>query len=229
MLAPWNVQLDTTPPEYLVDAADAGIMEHTSIDDGESPIEGVEIHRLSDPLETEEVSINRYRLGPGESLPAGLHTHADQEEVFVVTQGKAEFEVLLPPPEPADTDGLERYAGAVVEVAESEAVRFAPGDFQSGRNAIDDDTVILALGAPRGTDDIRLPVACPTCGHALLQLDTDGGKLTFQCPDCGTEHAPAPCPECGEPDLRVTLGDETVTKVECPACGADYLEPPVRS
>ena len=204
-------------------------MEHASIDDRESPVEGVEVHRLSEFLETTDVSINRYRLAPGESLPAGLHTHADQEEVFVVTEGRAEFEVLLPPADPGDAHGLEEYAGTVVEVAASEAVRFAPGDFQSGRNASDGETVMLALGAPRGTDDIRLPTSCATCGAAPVRLDLGGDEPTFQCLDCGAEHSPASCPACGEPDLRVTLGDEAVTTVECPDCGADYDEPPVRT
>lgn len=203
-------------------------MELASIHDGESPVDGVEVHRLSESLETEDVSINRYRLGPGESLPAGLHTHADQEEVFYVIQGRAEFEVLLPPADPDDTGGLEEYAGAVVEVAESDAIRFAPGDFQSGRNAIDGETIILALGAPRGTDDIRIPTYCSSCDAAPVRLDLGCDEPTFQCLDCDAEHSPASCPECSEPDLRVTLGDETATKVECPACGADYDELPVR-
>lgn len=206
-------------------------MELASFDDVDSPLEGVEVNRLSNHLETEDVSINRYRLGPGESLPAGLHTHADQVEVFVVIEGRAEFEVLLPPAdstEAADTDGLDDYAGTVVEVAESDAIRFAPGDFQSGRNAIDDETVILALGAPRGTNDIRLPTACASCGAVPVRLALGGDEPTFQCLDCDAEHSPASCPECGEPDLRVTLGDESVTIVECPNCGAEYDEPPVR-
>lgn len=204
-------------------------MELASIDEGESPVDGVAVDRVSGQLETTDISINRYRLGPGESLPAGLHTHADQEEVFIVTQGRAEFEVLLPPADPTDPNRLETYSGTVVEVAESEAIRFAPGDFQSGRNAIDDETVILALGAPRGTDDIRLPTSCASCGVAPVRLDIGGDEPTFQCLDCNAEHAPASCPECGEPDLRVTLGEESVTIVECPGCGIEYDEPPVRS
>lgn len=204
-------------------------MEYVSIADIDSPLGDVDVRRLSEPLQTSDIAINLYRLNPGDSFPAGLHTHADQEEVFVVLEGRAAFETLLPPADPAQLDGLDGYEGSQVRVAESEAIRFAPGDFQSGRNAADGESVVLAIGAPRGTDDIRLPIPCPTCGHAPLQLDTDGSEPTFRCLDCTEEHSPAPCPECGDPDLQVTLGEEGLMQVECPSCGAGFDEPPIRA
>ena len=41
---------------------------------------------LSDPLDTDDVAINRYRLEPDERFTSAIHTHMDQEEVFVVVQ-----------------------------------------------------------------------------------------------------------------------------------------------
>lgn len=174
--------------------------------------EGVERRALSDPLGTTDVAINRYTVRPGDGLPAGLHAHADQEEVFVVLEGTATFETL---------DGE-------VTVDAREAVRFAPGEFQSGRNGGDDPLVVLALGAPRESDDVRLPVTCPECGHGDVRFETGAKEPAFVCPACGGERTPRPCPACGDDDLRVTLGDGDGTVVRCRGCGETYDEPPVR-
>ncbi len=139
-----------------------------------------ERHGLSGPLGTTNIAITHYRLAPGKGLPGGLHTHMDQEEVFVVLEGTATFETL---------DGE-------FTVREREAIRFAPGEYQSGRNDHDRDAVLLALGAPRETTDIRIPLECPDCGHGNLRLDTNDG-LTFDCPGCGSDHVPR-----GLPGLR---------------------------
>ncbi|MFC6724995.1 cupin domain-containing protein [Halobium palmae] len=94
-------------------------MERVSAADvEEDSFAGVTVSRLSDPLGTEDLAINHYRLAPGESFSAGMHTHLDQEEVFYVVEGTATFET---------------EAGEV-DVAAGEAVRFAPGDYQTGRN-----------------------------------------------------------------------------------------------
>lgn len=177
------------------------------------PAEGVERRALSEPLGTSGVSVNRYTVSPGEALPAGLHAHADQEEVFVVLAGTATFETL---------DGE-------VTVGTDEAIRFAPGEFQSGHNGGDGPLVVLALGAPRGSDDVRLPVACPACGGEEVRLETGGGEPAFVCPACGAERIARPCPECGDEDLRVTLGEGDGTVVRCWGCEATFDEPPVRN
>lgn len=193
-------------------------MERIAIEDAEATNFGEESTRrsLSDPLGTTDVAINRYRLAPGEGLPGGLHAHADQEEVFVVLEGEATFEVL----ETADGAGTE------ITVGEGEIVRFAPGEFQSGRNDGDGELVVLALGAPRDSEDVRIPVACEECGREDLRLDFGGGELTFVCPDCETERIPDDCPECGHGDLRVTLGEGTGTVVVCRGCGEAFERPP---
>jgi len=166
----------------------------------------------TEPLGLTDLALNQYRLAPGDGLPGGVHTHMDQEEVFVVLEGTATFET---------TDGE-------VRVSESEAVRFGPGEFQSGKNEGDTDLVVLALGAPRETEDTRIPVACPECDHETLRLET-GEQLTFVCPGCDTAYTPQDCPNCGHETLRVTLsGDGSHTVVVCQGCDSEFDRPPLR-
>lgn len=80
----------------------------------------------------------------------------DQEEIFVVIDGEATFETLE----------------CEVTVGKCEAIRFAPGEFQSGKNESDGELTVLAMGAPRDTEDIRIPADCPECQHDDLRLDT---------------------------------------------------------
>lgn len=179
--------------------------------------EDSEMRGLSDPLGTTAVGLNRYRLAPDEALPAGLHAHVDQEEVFVVLEGILTFETLVP-------TGGEREAGEVT-VEAGTAIRFAPGEFQSGRNSADGETVAYALGAPRETEDVRIPLACPECAHDDLQLNFGGDDLTLVCPDCSAEQVPQGCPRCAH-ELRATLGDGNQVVVACTDCGAEFEEPP---
>lgn len=107
-----------------------------------------------------------------------------------------------------------------------EAIRFPAGEFQTGYNGGEEPLVALALGAPRDSRDIRLPLPCPDCGHEPLRLDADGG-VTFGCPDCGATHVPATCSECGGEDLSVRLGADGEPVVVCGDCDATYAEPPL--
>ncbi|WP_435146799.1 cupin domain-containing protein [Halobaculum sp. P14] len=148
-------------------------MEHVDIDDVEPSVPGgrdVDCRGLTAPLDTDGLALNYYRLSPGDSFSGGLHTHLDQEEVFVVVEGTATFET----PD-------EEFA-----VGPNEAVRFAPGEYQTGRNEGDDDVVAFALGAPRDSTEIRIPLECRECGHdALAALPGDDG-MQYECPECGT-------------------------------------------
>lgn len=137
---------------------------------------------LSGPLGTEHVAVTRYALQPGERFSGSYHAHGDQEEVFVVLAGEATFET---------EDG-------VVTVGPDEAIRFGPGEFQTGYNDTDAVLEALALGAPSGTEDVRfsriavagdVDVSCRECGAEYLQLpaeDVDG----LECPDCGLVQDP---------------------------------------
>lgn len=189
-------------------------MEKIAIADLEPDALGTDSARrsLSEPLGTTDIAINQYRLVPGESLPGGLHAHMDQEEVFVVTEGEATFETMDGP----------------VTVGEWEAIRFAPGEFQSGTNGSGSELEMIALGAPRDTKDVRIPVGCPACDHDTLRLEFSGSGLTFVCPGCGAEHVPRACPACGHADLRVTLDGTSRPVVACQECGAQFDSPPLR-
>ncbi|SFS05322.1 Cupin domain-containing protein [Halomicrobium zhouii] len=160
---------------------------------------------LGDAIGTTDVAINHYRLAPGDRL-AGLHAHADQEEIFVVLDGTLTVETLE----------------GVITVTAGEAVRFEPGEHQSGKNDADRDAVVLALGAPRDTTELLIPVACPECGHDEQRLvrNETGGALV--CDECGAESRPR-CPECGGQDLQAVLGDDGETPVsKCKTCGTEW-------
>jgi uncharacterized cupin superfamily protein len=128
---------------------------------------------LTGPLGTGDVALVRYVLAPGERFSGSVHTHMDQEEVFVILEGEATFET---------PSGTQR-------VAAGEAVRFGPGEFQSGYNAGDTDCVALAIGAPRDSEDVRVTsipvldedVSCPDCGNDSMRI----GEDALVCPSCG--------------------------------------------
>jgi uncharacterized cupin superfamily protein len=148
-------------------------MEKVSIGDVEPNAFGSDIDRrgLSDPLETTDLALNRYRLDPGERFSGGMHAHMDQEEVFVIVEGEATFETM---------DGE-------VTVGEAEVIRFAPGEFQSGKNDSDGEVVAFAMGAPRDSEDVRLPQNCPECGHDNVRAIPGDDGFDLQCPECGAE------------------------------------------
>ncbi|ADB62262.1 Cupin 2 conserved barrel domain protein [Haloterrigena turkmenica DSM 5511] len=165
-------------------------MRRIAIDDVDSDPDDEALHAdrraLADPLGTDHLAITRYVLEPGERFSGSVHAHTDQEEVFVVLEGEATFELGAA----VGDEATERVDE--VTVAEGEVVRFAPGEFQSGRNAGDDRVVALALGAPRDSKDVRIAripglddgnIACPDCDCDHMRLSrTD--ETDFECPDC---------------------------------------------
>jgi len=147
-------------------------MEKVTIDDVEAGGMGdAAVRRLADPLGTSDVAINHYTLEPGERFSGGLHTHMDQEEVFYVLEGRATFET-------PDDD---------VTVGAGELIRFAPGEYQSGKNAGDEPVRALALGAPKESEDVRVPETCRDCGHENMRFIPGDDGFTLVCPECGTE------------------------------------------
>ena len=148
-------------------------MEHVDIDDVEPRFfagEDVDRRGLTDELNATDLAINYYRLEPEQSLSGGMHAHMDQEEVFYVVDGTVTFQT----PEGSH------------EIGPDEAIRFAPGEYQTSENASDDDAVVLALGAPKGSTDVRVPMACRECGDSeSLQFVMTGDGQHLECPECG--------------------------------------------
>ena len=155
-------------------------MERVSIDEIDPEPHDAALHadrrELTEPLGVDGIAIARYALEPGERFSGSVHAHADQEELFVVLAGTATFETRT----------------GTVTVADDEAIRFAPGEFQSGRNDGHEDLIAIAIGAPRETDDIRIDripvlddrdVSCPDCDRDSMRIS--GGESAFACQDCG--------------------------------------------
>lgn len=149
-------------------------MKHVAIDDVEQPSTtspAAVLKPLSRPLETTDVAINYFELAPGEAFGFDYHRHLDQEEVFFILRGTATF----------------RTEAGDVEVDTGEVIRFAPGEFQLGRNEGMEPVVALAIGAPRESSDIEYLRPCSTCGEETIQtvaVDEESGVVEIQCEDC---------------------------------------------
>jgi uncharacterized cupin superfamily protein len=129
---------------------------------------------LSGALEATSVALNYYELAPGDAFGFGYHRHPEQEEVFYVIEGTATFET-------EDGD---------VVVDAGEAVRFAPGEWQLGRNDGQQRVVALALGAPRDAAETEMLRECPDCGGRTEQdfeMTDDRDAIVTRCTACGAE------------------------------------------
>lgn len=154
-------------------------MDHAAIDEVATQGSGGNTSRrvLSKALGTTDVAINHYRLAPGERFSGGLHAHLDQEETFYVVAGTATFDVRGEPLGETRT----------VEVGPGEAVRFAPGEYQTGYNAGEEPVEALGFGAPKGSKEVRVPGPCGDCGAVALKLDFGTGQNSMICLACGGE------------------------------------------
>ena len=150
-------------------------MEKVRIDEVDSWQGPADVKRpLGRALGLEHAAINYYELDPGESFAFGYHRHADQEEVFYVLDGVATFET-------EDGD---------VTVDSGELVRFAPGEWQQGRNESDERVRALAVGAPAESGETVIRRECPGCGERTdqeIERASDGAGLVTLCVDCGAE------------------------------------------
>jgi len=158
-------------------------MEHVDVSTIEPDGMGEDLDRrgLTGALGTTDLAANYYALDPGEAFSGGLHAHLDQEEVFYVFEGTATFEHA--PEATAETE--------TTAVGPGGAIRFAPGEFQQGRNEGDERVVALALGAPAESTEVRVPEACHECGDSevLAFVAGEDGPL-LECPECGTQVDP---------------------------------------
>jgi uncharacterized cupin superfamily protein len=145
-------------------------MQRVSVDDADNHPRVADVQKhLTEPLSLGDMALNYYELEPGESFSGGLHTHMDQEELFYVMDGTATFET---------------EEGAV-EVGDDEAIRFAPGEYQEGKNESDERVRALAMGAPQGMGETRAKFPCRECGADYHVTDVGAEEVTLTCPDCG--------------------------------------------
>lgn len=87
-------------------------------------------HYARKPLGLENSGLSYFRLEPDFRLPFG-HTHAEQEEVYVVISGSARV----------------KAGEEIVELAPFDAIR-VPGSTPRGLEAGPDGAEIIAVGAP---------------------------------------------------------------------------------
>jgi mannose-6-phosphate isomerase-like protein (cupin superfamily) len=131
-----------------------------------------EKRRLTGPLGATNLAITYYELAPGDAFAFGFHRHADQEEVFVVESGTVTFETEAGP----------------VEVAAGEAIRFAPGEFQRGRNRGTERVRAVAIGAPQDAGETEIRRTCADCDERTpqtIERAPDGADgLVTRCLDC---------------------------------------------
>ena len=100
----------------------------------------LEFHLASDALALEHSGLSHQRIPPGYRFPYG-HTHATQEEVYVVVRG----------------GGRLMLDDEIIDVEEWDAVRVPPGTWR-GYEAGPDGMEILVIGAPSLGDARRTDV-----------------------------------------------------------------------
>jgi mannose-6-phosphate isomerase-like protein (cupin superfamily) len=98
---------------------------------------GLEFRAATKALALERAALSHQRVPPGCRFPYG-HTHATQEEVYVVVRGS----------------GRMKLDGEIVELAEWDAVRVPPGTWR-GYEAGPEGLELLVVGAPNLGDDPR--------------------------------------------------------------------------
>lgn len=126
---------------------------------------------ITGPLGLLNMSLNYYELEPGDVFSPGLHTHMNQEEVFMIVEGTATFET-------EDED---------YEVGPGVVVRFPPGEFQQGRNDGEEVVRAFGAGAPREMGETRTPFPCSNCEaeYHTVEIQEEGFRLI--CPGCGND------------------------------------------
>lgn len=170
-----------------------------------------------------EFAVNVYTALPGESISLGYHRHPDHEELFYVIEGTIAFETA---------DG-----GFWIETGEA---FFVPAGAPHRCRAVGDtEARVIAIGAPKATNDAVFSEPCPACGEETdREIErTDAGStpaVVLRCSACGEETDRVrpgmeiegdPCPECGETVSHAeetTDGEgRTVYVLTCVECGTE--------
>lgn len=150
-------------------------MDKTRINDIDGRTDSATVKRpLTDAINATNVALNYYELAPGDSFAYGYHMHENQEELFVIQEGRVTFET---------EDGE-------IVVDAGEVIRFAPGEYQQGINRDDERVVALAIGAPQKTGNSEILRECETCGERTpntVERAGDGHAKITRCLECGNE------------------------------------------
>lgn len=150
-------------------------MDKIHIDDIDGRLDSATVKRpLTDAVNAANVALNYYELAPGDSFAYGYHMHDNQEELFIIQEGRVTFE----------TEGGE------VVVDAGEVIRFDPGEYQQGINRGDERVVALAIGAPQETGNSEILRECVACGERTPQTveRVDDGQINVtRCQNCGAE------------------------------------------
>ena len=94
---------------------------------------------ISDACGLEHLAAHLYEAAPGEAIPLAYHVHAEQEELFYVTEGELHVET-------PDREYVVAAGEAFVVEPESPQRAFVPDDGEQ--------TTALVVGAPP-VDDVR--------------------------------------------------------------------------
>lgn len=133
---------------------------------------------LDEAVGASAFGVNVYRADPGEQLPWGYHRHPDHEELFLVLEGA----LVVETPE-------REYR---VETGEA---FFVPRDHRNRARVVGDAPArVVAVGAPKSSDDAIIEEECPTCGTLTRRQSesvTRGGERVYvlRCVECGEETA----------------------------------------
>lgn len=150
---------------------------------------------VDEALGIEAFGFNVYTARPGERLPWGYHSHTDHEELVYVIEGRLAVETPATRngDESEDTaDRTDESRDGILCVRAGEALFVPPGAPQCARAVGKKPAQVIAIGAPKSTDDAVIAEYCPACEattdrtHEAIETD-DEPVYVLSCAECGTE------------------------------------------
>ncbi|MFC4359934.1 cupin domain-containing protein [Halobium salinum] len=121
-----------------------------------------------------EFGFNVFEADPGERLPWGYHSHPEHEELFYVVAGTVEVDT----PE-------------VTHRVETGEAFFVPPNHPNRARAVGSEPArVLAVGAPKASDEAVVSEPCPNCGDETdrtHEVVDDGETYVLSCAACGGE------------------------------------------
>jgi mannose-6-phosphate isomerase-like protein (cupin superfamily) len=129
---------------------------------------------VDEALGIDAFGFNVYTVFPGERVPWGFHRHPRHEEVFYVFEGTLTVDTADEP----------------LTVGAGEVLRIPPDHPNRAHNADEGVVRLVAVGAPKETEDAVIEERCPSCeevtGRRGERID-DGDTVVLLCSECGAE------------------------------------------